>query len=264
MREYYRIKDADHAEEIFPHSMKEYRELAASIDGIQYRDTVEASKAELLSHRVITEPETHEGRQEKALRGLLEDPQGPDRRAPELSTLRQFLRIIEVALNDAKRKGPDNDWVTTLNARDWIRSISFEYLQEIAPDAAPTQKAFDQWMAEIEDAWVRLDDSLPDDPVTQLEAPGRGIPVGLAIQYLLEIQYLTITGETELRRLNEKGSEILSSIKTLEDVQDAILEVAAMLRLAAPRIKHVGDRASVNADKLDRLRGLIERRGLES
>jgi hypothetical protein len=246
-------------------SPEELRSLCGQIDSIQASDTREASRAELKTHETVIDEDVARG-MPSPLEGLLSDPQAPltPRRDPDLPELRLFLRTLETALKDAAGGGKGNDWVTTLDARDWIREISWDALQEIAPDAAPRADLFQEWKGELELLWANLDSRAPESIVARLEAPGRRIPVGLVTVYLLDCQYLSIKGERELVTLNEKVAALVAQIKEEDDVKITIHEIASLAQKSVPRIKHVASSAAINADKLLRLQELVERRGLES
>lgn len=258
----------DHADKIMPYDMEEYTRMAAEIDTAQSASTRRAARAEIEPEAYVPTPERLNSDGEGDSMDSLQRDQGlitptrTARRSPS-GELSLMLRALEIAINDSKGLGPDNDWVATLDARDWIRAITWEQLQELAPDAAPTAGSFNEWKDGLEAGWVELDAGPTGNPkVEKYEAPGKCLELEDVFAYLLEVTHHLISSGKQASKVAAEASLLMSLLETKEDLERAVPLLLDLVVQSAEKTKHVGNRTEAYADKLVRLQAIVERRGM--
>ena len=176
--------------------------------------------------------------------------------APEVLSI---LRQIEVALSDAKGLGRNQDWVTTLEAREWLRQTLHPYMLEVAPLAAPKASTFRAWLDGLEEEWRDLD--INGNAILYELGPTGPIPQPFIDQYFLAIQFRTLQTPVELARVTQTLSEVFTEGE--EPTLLTLKRLEAELTTASKRLVWISEVLDENVNRVHRLQDLINARGVK-
>ena len=183
---------------------------------------------------------------------------------PGLSGLAQVaLLAVEVARDDALGGGPSKyraDWVTVIEARDWLRHDSRRWLDEmVQTGAVPTEAQFKAWLNDLENKWFDFDNSeggLYEVGVIEDEGAVRRDLVDLYLaQCRLRMQSCNGVADrvqADLEALFEGATE---TPETFEEIGTAIARGQATLERIEGSLEE-------NIARLERLTTVTNRRGI--
>lgn len=173
-----------------------------------------------------------------------------------------ILRQIEVAKADARGEGRNQDWVCTLEAREWLRHTLHPYMLDVAPLAAPTAKVYREWLDALEVEWCALDQQPGTDPlVMEIELGDGPVPQAAVEQYQQTIIFKIHQTRHELDRYTLELAEQAGNLTNGADLA-ALDALVTKLETTLKRLRWLDDVMDACLDRLKRLSDLLTSRGV--